>query len=77
MAMKNRIFILLTILALISSCVSKKKLVYTKYYLIEPPHELQTLGDKKPNSDMKLEIGTVRVGPCLLDHQNRPSKPQQ
>jgi len=78
MVMKNRIFILLSILALISSCMSKKKLVYTKYYLIEPPHKLQTIDIKKPNSDMKLEIGTISVGPAYsstrIVHRSRSNE---
>lgn len=58
--------------------MSKKKLVYTKYYLIEPPHETQVLGESRPNSDMKLEIGSIRVSPAYsgtkIVHRNRSNE---
>ncbi len=78
--MKNNIFIILAILTIISlgGCVSKKKLVYTKYYLIEPPHETQSLGQAKSNTDMKLEIGSIRVGPAYAStkivHRDRSNE---
>jgi ABC-type uncharacterized transport system auxiliary subunit len=78
--MKNGIFLILTIIAIISvgSCVSKKKLVYTKYYLIEPPHETQSFADTPPKSDMKLEIGSITVGPAYAStkivHRNRSNE---
>jgi ABC-type uncharacterized transport system auxiliary subunit len=78
--MKNRIFIILAILATISlgSCMSKKKLVYTKYYLIEPPHEIQSLAEDKLNTDLKLEIGSISVGPAYsstkIVHRNRSNE---
>lgn len=65
-------------LVIISGCVSKRKLVYTKYYLIEPPHETQSFGQARPNSDKKLEIGSIDVGPAYagtkIVHRNRSNE---
>ena len=78
--MKNRIFIILAMPIIVSmaGCMSKKKLVYTKNYLIEPPHEIQLLGDSRPNSDVKLEIGSIRVSPAYagtkIVHRNRSNE---
>lgn len=78
--MKNGIFSILVIFAIIflGSCVSKKKLVYTKYYLIEPPHETQSNGETPPKSDIKLEIGSITVGPAYAStkivHRNRSNE---
>ena len=62
----------------VASCMSKKKLVYTKYYLIEPPLETQPLGQAKPKSDIKLEIGSVNVSPAYAStkivHRNRSNE---
>ena len=58
--------------------MSKKKLVYTKYYLIEPPLESQSSSEERPNTDMKLEIGSINVGSAYAStkivHRNRSNE---
>ncbi len=78
--MTKKIYIILATLAIISmtGCMSKKKLVYTKYYLIEPPHETQLLEETGPKPKLKLEIGSISVSPAYagtkIVHRNRSNE---
>lgn len=60
------------------SCMSKKKLVYTKYYLLESPLVSQSSSEERPKTDMKLEIGSINVGPAYsstkIVHRNRSNE---
>ena len=56
----------------------KRNLVYPNYYLIEPPHEMHSLSKTTPSSDLKLEIGSINVGPAYsstkIVHRNRSNE---
>ena len=69
-------YVLLIILT--GSCISKKKLVYTKYYLLEPPHKSLNSEVISPKSDISVEIGSINVGPAYastrIAHRDRSNE---
>ena len=56
--------IFLLIFFIIISCIPRKKVVYTKYYLIESPPIDLNLENTKAQTTYKLEIGPVDVSPA-------------
>ena len=58
----SRIFLIVLIVT--SSCISKKKLISTKYYLIEAPSKEVKIENAVGKTSLKLEIGPVDVSPA-------------